>query len=74
MVEQGKHAVLGVFADRAHTERAIEALQSRGFNQAQLNLLAAAPEQAAAGDVGTPTEAAQSDARVVEVYLGTEAA
>lgn len=62
MVEQGKHAVIGVFPDRASTERAIEALQSRGFNQAQLNLLAASPEKVAAGDVGRPTEAAQSDA------------
>ena len=62
MVEQGKHAVIGVFPDRAGVERAIEALQSRGFNQAQLNLLAAAPEKAAAGEIGQPTESAQKDA------------
>jgi hypothetical protein len=62
MVEQGKHAIIGVFPDRASTERAIEALQTRGFNQAQLNLLAAAPEQAAAGDVGQAPQSAQKDA------------
>jgi hypothetical protein len=62
MVEQGKHAVVGVFPDRASVERAIETLQSRGFNRAQLNLLAAAPDKAAAGEIGQPTEALQKDA------------